>query len=120
MQKMDPEMLLMVLDTLSKLEKDKLPLDIRLDLDHTANFPMDLIRFMVGPEVGLHLIFVPKNTAGSGREPEISRSFRRKWRRSTWPSRPPFSPFAWAWTLSSSAPHTLRNRSIWQRLRRRA
>ena len=66
MQKMDPEMLLMVLDTLSKLEKDKLPLDTKLDLDHTANFPMDLIRFMVGPEVGLHLIFVPEEYGGLG------------------------------------------------------
>jgi len=66
MQKMDPEMLLMVLDTLGKLEKDKLPLDMKLDLDHTANFPMDLIRFMVGPEVGLHLIFVPEEYGGLG------------------------------------------------------
>ncbi|RPI24912.1 MAG: acyl-CoA dehydrogenase [Acidobacteria bacterium] len=66
MQKMDPEMLLMVLDTLGKLEKDKLPLDTKLDLDHTANFPMDLIRFMVGPEVGLHLIFVPEEYGGMG------------------------------------------------------
>ena len=64
--KMDPEMLVMVLDTLGKLEKDKLPLDTKLDMDHTALFPMDLIRFMVGPEVGLHLIFVPEEYGGLG------------------------------------------------------
>jgi alkylation response protein AidB-like acyl-CoA dehydrogenase len=64
--KMDPETLLMVLETLTKLEKDKLPLDTKLDMDHTALFPMDLIRFMVGPEVGLHLIFVPEEYGGLG------------------------------------------------------
>ena len=55
--KMDPEVLSMILETISKLEKDRLTLDTKLDMDHKGDFPVDLIRFMQGPEVGLHLIF---------------------------------------------------------------
>jgi len=64
--RMDPETLMMVLDTLGRLEKDRLPLDTKLDLDYKALFPKDLIRFMVGPDVGLHLIFVPEEYGGLG------------------------------------------------------
>jgi alkylation response protein AidB-like acyl-CoA dehydrogenase len=63
---MDPEVLLMVLDTLSRLEKEKLTLEAKLEMDHTADFPMQLIRFMVGPEVGLHLVFIPEEHGGLG------------------------------------------------------
>ena len=61
---MDPETLTMVLDTISKLEKDRLPLEKKLEMDWEGEFPMDLIRFMSGPEVGLHLIFVPGEFGG--------------------------------------------------------
>jgi len=57
---MDPELLSMVLDTLSKLEKEKLTLETKLEMDRTGEFPLDLIRFMLGPEVALHLIFIPE------------------------------------------------------------
>jgi alkylation response protein AidB-like acyl-CoA dehydrogenase len=63
---MDPEVLLMVLDTLSRLEKEKLTLETKLEMDHTADFPMQLIRFMVGPDVGLHLVFIPEEYGGLG------------------------------------------------------
>ena len=64
--KMDPEILNMILDTLSKLERDKVSLETKLEMDRTGEFPMDLIRFMLSPEVALHLIFVPEAYGGLG------------------------------------------------------
>jgi alkylation response protein AidB-like acyl-CoA dehydrogenase len=63
---MDPEMLSMVLDTISKLERDKLDLESKLNMDKCGDFPMDLIRFMLGPEVALHLVFIPEEFGGLG------------------------------------------------------
>ena len=63
---MDPEILSMVLDTISRLEKEKLTLEIKLEMDHAGDFPMELIRFMLGPEVALHLIFIPEEYGGLG------------------------------------------------------
>jgi alkylation response protein AidB-like acyl-CoA dehydrogenase len=64
--KMDPEVLSMVLDTISKIEKERVTLETKLDLDHKGAFPMELIRFMLGPEVALHLIFIPAEYGGLG------------------------------------------------------
>ncbi|MBW2027631.1 MAG: acyl-CoA dehydrogenase family protein [Deltaproteobacteria bacterium] len=63
---MEPETLTMVLDTISKLEKDWLSLDKKLEMDHSGEFPMDLIRFMLGPDIALHLIFIPEEYGGLG------------------------------------------------------
>jgi len=64
--KMAPEDLNMILDTISKLEKDRLSLETKLEMDRTGDFPMELIRFMLGPEMGLHLVFVPEEYGGLG------------------------------------------------------
>ncbi|MFC1868735.1 acyl-CoA dehydrogenase family protein [Thermodesulfobacteriota bacterium] len=64
--KMDPEILSMVLDTISKLEKEKVQLETKLEIDHEGTFPTELIRFMLGPEVALHLIFIPEEYGGLG------------------------------------------------------
>lgn len=64
--KMDPEILAMVLDTISRLEKDKVPLEKKLEMDRDGDFPMELVRFMTGPEVALHLIFIPEEYGGFG------------------------------------------------------
>jgi len=64
--KMDPEVLAMILETIAKLEKDKLAVDTKLEMDRKGDFPVDLIRFMQGPEVGLHLIFIPEEYGGLG------------------------------------------------------
>ncbi|MBW1804122.1 MAG: acyl-CoA dehydrogenase family protein [Deltaproteobacteria bacterium] len=64
--KMDPEMLSMVLDTIDKLERDRLSLETKLELDRIGDFPTDLIRFMLGPEVALHLLFIPEEYGGLG------------------------------------------------------
>jgi alkylation response protein AidB-like acyl-CoA dehydrogenase len=64
--KMDPEMFSMVLDTLNKIEKEKLSLETKLEMDRLGEFPAQLIRFMLGPEVALHLIFIPEEFGGLG------------------------------------------------------
>jgi len=64
--KMDPEMFSMVMETLNKLEKEKITLVRKLEMDRLGEFPMDLIRFMLGPEVALHLIFIPEEFGGLG------------------------------------------------------
>jgi len=65
-KQMDPELFSMVLDTLAKLEREKLQLETKLDLDKEGTFPEELIRFMLGPEIGLHLIFIPEEYGGLG------------------------------------------------------
>jgi alkylation response protein AidB-like acyl-CoA dehydrogenase len=65
-KKMDPEIFSMVMDTIDRLEKDKLPVETKLKLDHDGEFPMELIRFMLGHEIALHLIFIPEEYGGLG------------------------------------------------------
>lgn len=64
--KMDPNVLSMVLDTIEKLERENLPLETKLELDKSGEFPIELIRFMLGPEIALHLIFIPEEYGGLG------------------------------------------------------
>ena len=64
--KMDTELFSMVLDTLAKLEKEKITLQTKLDMDRVGDFPEELIRFMLGPDIGLHLIFIPEAYGGLG------------------------------------------------------
>jgi len=64
--KMDPETLTMVLDTIEKLEREKLPLETKLELDKNGEFPAELMKFMLGPEIALHLIFIPEEYGGLG------------------------------------------------------
>ena len=64
--KMDPEVLSMVLDTIAKLEREQVSLNRKLEMDQKGDFPMELIRFMQGPEIGLHLIFIPEEYGGLG------------------------------------------------------
>jgi alkylation response protein AidB-like acyl-CoA dehydrogenase len=64
--KMDPEILNMVLGTISKLERDRVSLETKLEMDRVGEFPMDLIRFMLSPDVALHLIFIPEEYGGLG------------------------------------------------------
>lgn len=65
-QKMDPELLSMVMDTINRLEQNRLPLDTKLAMDQSGEFPADLIRFMLSPEIALHLIFIPEEYGGLG------------------------------------------------------
>jgi hypothetical protein len=49
---MDSEMFSIVLDTLKKIEREKLSLETRLEMDEKGDFPEELIRFMLGPDIG--------------------------------------------------------------------
>ena len=64
--RMDPEMLSMVLDTINKLENNRITLEAKLEMDEKGEFPEELIRFMLGPDMALHLIFVPEEYGGLG------------------------------------------------------
>ena len=64
--RLDPEVLSMVLETIDKLEKEKITLDAKLEMDKAGDFPEELIRFMLGPEIALHLIFIPEEYGGLG------------------------------------------------------
>ena len=63
---MDPDLLNMVLDTIDKLEKEKLSVDTKLEMDRLGTFPTELIRFMLGSDIALHLIFIPEEYGGLG------------------------------------------------------
>ncbi|MBW1858201.1 MAG: acyl-CoA/acyl-ACP dehydrogenase, partial [Deltaproteobacteria bacterium] len=63
---MDNEMFSMVLDTLKKIEREKLTIETKLEMDKHGDFPEELIRFMLGPDIALHLIFVPSEYGGLG------------------------------------------------------
>jgi alkylation response protein AidB-like acyl-CoA dehydrogenase len=65
-KRMDPETFSMVLDTIAKLEREKLSLETKLEMDQKGEFPEELIRFMLGPEIALHLIFIPEEYGGLG------------------------------------------------------
>ncbi|SPD72867.1 Acyl-CoA dehydrogenase family protein [uncultured Desulfobacterium sp.] len=65
-RRLDPEVLSMVLDTIDKLEKDKITLEAKLEMDRVGDFPEELIRFMLGSEIALHLIFIPEEYGGLG------------------------------------------------------
>ncbi|UCF65236.1 MAG: acyl-CoA dehydrogenase family protein [bacterium] len=62
----DPEMFQMILDSIEKLEKEKLSTETKLKLDFSGDYPADLIRFIMGPEMGLHLLFIPEEFGGLG------------------------------------------------------
>ncbi len=64
--KMDTDILSMIFDTIDKLEREKLPLETKLEMDRAGEFPSELIRFMLGPEIALHLIFIPEAYGGLG------------------------------------------------------
>ncbi len=65
-KRLDPDMLSMVLDTIDKLEKERVTLEAKLEMDREGEFPEELIRFMLGPEIALHLIFIPEEYGGLG------------------------------------------------------
>ena len=61
---MDNEMFSIVLDTLKKIEKEKFQVETKLEMDLKGDFPEDLIRFMLGSDIGLHLIFISEEYGG--------------------------------------------------------
>ncbi len=63
---LDRESLNLLLDTLRSLGKDLLTPAKCLEWDEKDILPEDVIRTMLSPEVGLHLVFLPEECGGMG------------------------------------------------------
>ncbi len=63
---LDLESRKMVLDTLQLVRERLLPKEKILELDREETFPEEIIREMMGPEIGLHLLFIPEAYGGMG------------------------------------------------------
>lgn len=63
---LDADTLDLVLGTLREVAARALPLKRRLELDAKEECPVELIRELLGPEVGLHLVFIPEAFGGLG------------------------------------------------------
>ena len=61
---MSGEMLDMVLETTRAVLERDLPPERSLELDAKEEFPAELIRTMLSPDVGLHLVFLPEEAGG--------------------------------------------------------
>ncbi len=56
----------MIVETLKEFTDRNAPLDRRMQWDRTDTCPEDVVRAMLGPEVGLHLPFLPVEYGGMG------------------------------------------------------
>lgn len=56
----------LIVDTLKEFTERMTPLDRRMQWDRTDTCPEDVVRAMLGPEVGLHLPFIPAEYGGMG------------------------------------------------------
>ncbi|NVM57470.1 MAG: acyl-CoA dehydrogenase family protein [Desulfobacterales bacterium] len=63
---LDPESRQIVLDTLKLVRKRLLPKEKILELDKKEEFPEDIIREMLSPDIGLQLLFIPEEYGGMG------------------------------------------------------
>ncbi len=66
LQGLDSESRQMVLDTIVQLRKRLLTRDKILELDRREIFPEEIIREMMGPEIGLQLLMIPEAYGGMG------------------------------------------------------
>jgi len=55
-----------VLESLKRFSKKHLPDDVCLELDKTEDFPEEIVGKMLGPDLGLHLAFIPEDYGGLG------------------------------------------------------
>lgn len=63
---LDPESRQMVLDTVGLVKKRLLTKEKILEYDRHEIFPENVIREMLGPEIGLQLLFIPEAYGGMG------------------------------------------------------
>ncbi|MCK4390249.1 MAG: acyl-CoA dehydrogenase family protein [Desulfobacterales bacterium] len=63
---LDLETRQIVLDTLGLVRKRLLPKEKILELDKKGEFPEEIIREMMGPDIGLQLLFIPEEYGGMG------------------------------------------------------
>ena len=65
-QGMDKETLDLTLEALKDFTSQRLPEKKILELDATEEFPIDIVRDMNGPELGIQLLFIPEEFEGMG------------------------------------------------------
>ncbi len=63
---LDDETLDVVLKTLKTVSERRLDQATRLALDDSGEFPLALVNELLGPELGLHLLFLPEEVGGLG------------------------------------------------------
>ncbi len=63
---LDAESRQMVVDTIGQVRKRLLTKDKILEFDKKEIFPEEIIREMLGPEIGLQLLFIPEEYGGMG------------------------------------------------------
>src|SRR5512142_500164 len=64
--RLDPGDLDLIVATLKEFTEREAPLERRLQWDGSDTCPVDAVRAMLGPEVGLHLVFLPEEYGGMG------------------------------------------------------
>ena len=64
--RLDPGDLELIVDTLKDFTDRNTPLEKRMQWDEHDTCPADVVRAMLGPEVGLHLPFLPAEYGGMG------------------------------------------------------
>jgi alkylation response protein AidB-like acyl-CoA dehydrogenase len=63
---LDAESLDLAIETFHDFAKQRLPDEVLLEFDARDEMPIELVREMCGPEVGLQLLFVPEEFGGMG------------------------------------------------------
>ncbi len=63
---LDDDTLEMILNSFNTVAERRLGTEERLRLDAQHEFPLGLIKELVGPELGLHLLFIPEECGGLG------------------------------------------------------
>ncbi len=65
-KRLDADDIDLVVKTLKEFTEREAPLEKRLEWDRTDTCPADVVRAMLGPDVGLHLVFLPEDHGGMG------------------------------------------------------
>lgn len=63
---LDSESLDLILKSLHDFAVDQLPDKVLLDLDAANEFPLEIVRELCGPDIGIQLLFVPEEYNGMG------------------------------------------------------
>lgn len=63
---LDAETLQATLDAVQEFAVRELPVERLLEIDRTDECPVDVLRAMCGPELGIHLLFIPEEFHGMG------------------------------------------------------
>jgi alkylation response protein AidB-like acyl-CoA dehydrogenase len=65
-KRLDADDIDLVVKTLKEFTEREAPLEKRLEWDRTDTCPADVVRAMLSPDVGLHLVFLPEEHGGMG------------------------------------------------------